>query len=119
MKEPLDGRHTAHTLGLLSHWLDCPNPHDLYREVHGRGTDTIAVRKAYVAVGTRYDKTSSRTPSGTRVVESLGTDKVHADRTAAYDSALIHRQTPLAKKSGQAPAGHEVAVVAVVLPTRR
>ena len=49
-------------------------------------------------------KSSSRTMSGTRVVESLGTDEVHADRTTAHDSALIHRVTPVTKKSWQAPA---------------
>ena len=46
-------------------------------------------------------------PSGTRVVESLGTDEVHADRTTAHDFALIHRDTPVTKQSWQAPTGHE------------
>jgi hypothetical protein len=59
--------------------------------------------EAYVAVGTRYDETSSRTPSGTRIVESLGTDEVHANRTTAHDSALIHRKTAVTKESWQAP----------------
>jgi hypothetical protein len=67
----------------------------------------------------RYDETSSRTACGTRVVEGLGTDEVYADRTTAYDSALIHREAPVTKESWQAPTRHEVPVVVVVMPTRR
>ena len=37
-----DGRHTAHTLGLLARWLDCPNPHDLYRKRCTAGALTLS-----------------------------------------------------------------------------